>query len=85
MKLINLDRVNLFIDENEYEHYELMAYTKQANKNGFDLSGFYELHKLEDIKSVCARIVREVSDLHHVDIKLTSEDSDFDQVTIYKQ
>jgi len=82
MKLINLELVKELLC-NEYESIELMVYIKEMNS--IDLSDFYELHNIKDLKSVCNSIVKDISNLHNIDFKITYEDSDFDQVTIYNK
>jgi len=81
MKLINLDLVNELLENNQ-ENIECMVYIKELND--IDLSGFYELNSIKDLKSVCNRILKEVPNLHHIDFKINYEDTDFDQVTIYQ-
>ena len=80
MKLINLHLVNELL-ENDHESIECMAYIKELGD--IDLSEFYELNSINDLKSVCSRIVKKMPNLHHIDFKITYEDSDFDQVLIY--
>ncbi len=82
MKLINLELVKELL-YNDYDSIECMVYTKQLNDD--DLFAFYELQDIKDLKSVCSRIVKNVSNLHHIDFKITYDDSDFDQVTIYNK
>lgn len=88
MKLINLDIVDKLLYE-DHESIELMVYTKtdllfSKNKNEFDLSDFYELENSKYIKPTCERIRSQVKDLSHIDFKIIYEDTDYNQVTIYK-
>lgn len=83
MKLVNLEKVQKLLDYNEYESYELLSFT---NENGFvDLSEFYELNNLKELKSVCKKVIQREKDLEHIELKLNLEDSDFDMVVIYKK
>jgi len=83
MKLINLNLVDKLLYE-DHESIELMVYTKSDDKNEFDLSDFYELENSKYLKPTCERIIKQVKDLSHIDFKIIYEDTDYDQVTIYK-
>lgn len=84
MKLINLNKVNEFLEYNDYAYMELWAYTKNE-KIEYDLSEIYQLESINDLKKVCSNIIKEIKDLYHIEIVLKEEeDDDFDQVIIYK-
>ena len=84
MKLINLNKVNEFLECNDYEYFELWAYIKNP-KIEYDLSEIYELQSINDLNKICSNIIKDIKDLHHIEIVLKEgEDNDFDQVTIYK-
>jgi len=84
MKLINLNLVNELLD-NQHEGYELMVYTKQPNQSDYELSEFFELENIKNLKSLCARILKQMGNkVGCIDFKMNYEDTDFDQVTIYK-
>lgn len=80
MKLINLGLANELL-YNKHESIELMVYTKQEKE--VDLSEFYELQSIKDLKKVCSVIIKNLPNLHNIDLKITYDDSDFDQLTIY--
>ena len=82
MKLINLELANELL-YNEYESIELMAYTKQDKE--VDLSEFYELQSIKDLKKVCSIIIKDLPNLNNIDLKITYNDTDFDQLTIYNK
>jgi len=83
MKLINLDKVQELLDYNQYESFEIVSFT---NQNDFvDSSEFYELTNLKDLKNVCKKIINREKNLNHIELKLISEDSDFDMIIIYKK
>jgi hypothetical protein len=60
-----------------------MAYTKQEKE--VDLSEFYELQSIKDLKKVCSVIIKDLPNLHNIDLKITYNDTDFDQLTIYNK
>jgi hypothetical protein len=84
MKLINLNKVNEFLECNDYAYMELFAYTK-CTKLKSDLSEIYQLQSIDYLKEICSKIIKDIKDLHHIEIVLKEEeDQDFDQVIIYK-
>ena len=84
MKLINLNKVNEFLEYNDYAYMELWAYTKNE-KIEYDLCEIYQLESMNDLKKVCTNIIKKIKDLYHIEIILKEgDDEDFDQVVIYK-
>lgn len=84
MKLINLNKVNEFLEYNNYAYMELWAYTKNE-KTKFDLSEIYQLQSIDNLNKICSNIIKEIKNLYHIEIVLKEgEDQDFDQVIIYK-
>jgi hypothetical protein len=82
MKLINLEKVKELLSNNYYQSYELVVY---EDENGFDLLEFYELNSIKEIKKVCSRIIKDIKNFNHIEIRLNEgEDQDFDQLIIYK-
>jgi hypothetical protein len=49
------------------------------------LSEFYELQSIKDLKKVCSVIIKDLPNLHNIDLKITYNDTDFDQLTIYNK
>ncbi len=84
MKLINLNKVNEFLEYNNYAYMELWAYTKNE-KTEFDLSEIYQLQSIDNLNKICSNIIKEIKNLYHIEIVLkVGEAEDFDQVIIYK-
>ena len=85
MRLIKLTEVNHLLKSNEYDSTELHIYTKSDNINKSDLHEFVEVNDIKDLKSICSKIEKKYISLHHIDFVVKYEDTDFDQVTIYKK
>jgi len=85
MKTFKLNEVNQLLKSIEYESIELHIYTDSDNINQSDLSEFHEVNDVKNLKQIALKIKNNYSNLHHIDFVVKYEDSDFDQITIYKK